>query len=79
MFPTEIRSTVVGTAIGTGRLGEIIGPIVLGFIIAGGTTLLAVTISFAIIAVILGIGAISEFILGPELNNQSLEVASADI
>jgi len=79
MFPTEIRSTAVGTAIGVGRLGGIIGPIVLGLIIAGGTTLFAVTLAFSITAVIMAVGAISEFIIGPELNNQSLEVASAEI
>lgn len=79
MFPTEIRSTAVGTAIGIGRLGGIIGPIILGLIIAGGTTLLAVSIAFILTAVIMAIGAISEFILGPELNNQSLEVASSEI
>lgn len=79
MFPTEIRSTAVGTAIGVGRLGGIIGPIILGIILAAGDTLTAVTIAFVITAVIMFIGAISEVILGPELNGKSLETASAEV
>ncbi len=78
MFPTEIRSTAVGTAIGIGRLGGIIGPIILGIILAAGDTLTAVTIAFVITAVIMFIGAIAEVILGPELNGKSLETASAE-
>ncbi|MEM0142906.1 MAG: MFS transporter, partial [Candidatus Parvarchaeum sp.] len=79
MFPTEIRSTAVGTAIGIGRLGGIIGPIVLGIILAAGDTLEAVTIAFVITAIIMFIGAIAEVILGPELNGKSLEEASAEM
>ena len=79
MFPTEVRSTAVGTAIGVGRLGGIIGPIVLGIILAAGDTLTAVTIAFVITAVIMFIGAIAEVILGPELNGKSLETASAEV
>ncbi len=79
MFPTEIRSTAVGTAIGIGRLGGIIGPIILGIILAAGDTLTAVTIAFIITAAIMFIGAIAEVILGPELNGKSLEKASAEI
>ncbi|MEM3504229.1 MAG: MFS transporter [Nitrososphaeria archaeon] len=79
MFPTEIRSTAVGTAIGIGRLGGIIGPIVLGIILAAGETLEAITIAFVITAIIMFIGAIAEVILGPELTGKSLEEASAEI
>jgi len=79
MFPTEVRATANGTAIGIGRLGGIIGPIVLGAIIAGGTTIEAVTIVFVLTAVIMFIGAIAEVILGPELANKGLEVASAEL
>ncbi len=78
MFPTEVRSTAVGTAIGVGRLGGIIGPIVLGAILASGETLHAVTIAFVITAIILFIGALAEVILGPELTDQSLEKASGE-
>ncbi len=79
MFPTEVRSTAVGTAIGVGRLGGIIGPIVLGIILAAGDTLTAVTIAFVITAAIMFVGAIAEVLLGPELNGQSLEKASAEV
>ena len=56
----------------------IIGPIILGIILAAGDTLSAVTIAFVITAAIMFIGAIAEVILGPELNGKSLETASAE-
>ncbi len=51
----------------------------LGIILAAGDTLAAVTIAFVITAVIMFIGALAEIILGPELNGQSLEKASAEV
>jgi benzoate transport len=36
LYPTAIRSTGVGWAIGLGRLGAVVGPAVAGFTIAGG-------------------------------------------
>jgi MFS family permease len=48
MYPTQIRSTGVGWAIGMGRVGGIIGPIVGGLLIAIG---LNMTESFWVFAV----------------------------
>ena len=48
MYPTEIRSTGLGWAIGIGRLGGIIGPILGGFLVSMG---LGMTGAFAVFAI----------------------------
>ena len=55
LYPTEIRSTGVGWAIGAGRSGAIIGPIVGGMLIAAGLTMSSNFIIFAIPMVVAGI------------------------
>lgn len=47
-YPTKIRSTGVGWAIGLGRLGAVAGPAVAGYLIAGGLDMSANFIIFAI-------------------------------
>lgn len=36
VYPTEIRSTGIGWAIGLGRLGAVAGPAIAGYLIAAG-------------------------------------------
>ncbi len=73
MFPTRARSSGVGTAIGFGRLGEIIGPFVLLALIPYGLFYV-----FVATGIVLIIGGLAEIVLGPELRRESLEKASRD-
>lgn len=77
MFPTEARSSGLGTAIGFGRLGGIIGSPLLVLMLpktAGTFNLLPI---FALTGIVLLVGAFAEIILGPEMKKQSLEDASS--
>lgn len=47
-YPTEMRSTGVGWAIGLGRLGAVLGPAVAGYLIAGGVGMSENFLIFAI-------------------------------
>ena len=47
-YPTKIRGTGVGSAIGVGRLGAVIGPLVAGYLIASGMQLSWLFLLFAI-------------------------------
>lgn len=55
VYPTEIRSTGIGWAIGLGRSGAVIGPAVAGFLIAAGFSMSANFFFFAIPMVISGL------------------------
>lgn len=55
IYTTEIRSTGIGWAIGFGRLGAILGPLIGGFIINSGASLYVNFILFAIPVAIAGI------------------------
>jgi putative MFS transporter len=70
MFPTEARGTGLGTAIGFGRIGGIVGPFVLLFLLP------SLYLVFAVTGIVLLIGFIAEAILGPELKGKSLELSS---
>jgi MFS family permease len=48
IYPTEIRATGVGGAVGVGRIGAIIGPIVGGVLIGAGFSMAENFIIFAI-------------------------------
>jgi MFS family permease len=48
VYPTEIRSTGIGWAIGLGRSGAVLGPLVAGYLIAAGFDMSANFIIFAI-------------------------------
>ena len=39
IYPTEIRTTGIGWAIGAGRLGAIFGPIVAGLVLGAGVSI----------------------------------------
>ncbi len=73
MFPTRARGSGVGTAIGFGRLGGIIGPFVLLALLP-----LGLFYVFVVTGIVLIVGGVSEIILGPELKRESLEEASGD-
>jgi MFS transporter, AAHS family, 4-hydroxybenzoate transporter len=55
MYPTEFRTTGVGWAIGSGRLGGIVGPMLGGILIELGLTMTANFLVFAIPAAIAGV------------------------
>ena len=73
MFPTRARGSGVGTAIGFGRLGGIIGPFVLLALLP-----LGLVYVFVVTGIVLIIGGLAEAVLGPELKRESLEKASND-
>lgn len=58
IYPTEIRTTGIGWAIGAGRLGAIVGPLLGGMLIGAGLSMAFNFILFAIPAIIAGITAI---------------------
>ena len=55
IYPTELRTTGIGWAIGFGRLGAIIGPVVGGIMIGSGLSMQLNFIIFAIPVMIAGI------------------------
>jgi len=55
LYPTEIRTTGIGWAIGAGRLGAIFGPIVAGIVLGAGVS---ISWTFAIYAIPMILGAI---------------------
>jgi len=55
MYPTQIRSTGVGWAIGMGRVGGIIGPIIGGLLIAIGLNMTESFLVFAAPTLLAGI------------------------
>lgn len=59
IYPTEIRTTGVGWAIGAGRLGAVIGPVIAGYLVGAGLSITTNFIIFAIPCIIAGWAAIS--------------------
>ena len=55
LYPTEIRTTGIGWAIGAGRLGAILGPIVAGLVLGAG---LSIGWTFALFAIPMMIAAV---------------------
>ena len=55
LYPTHVRATGVGWAVGAGRIGAVAGPIVGGLLIGMGWTLSANFIAFAIPALLAGL------------------------
>ena len=66
IYPTEIRGTGIGWAIGFGRLGAILGPFIGGLLISSGAPLLFNFISFAIPVAVAGF--ITLFIKSPNVS-----------
>ncbi|MES2797862.1 MAG: MFS transporter [Bacteroidota bacterium] len=55
MYPTEFRTTGVGYAMGAGRVGGIVGPLLGGFLIGAGLSMSANFMVFAVPAALAGI------------------------
>ncbi len=65
MYPTEMRTTGIGWAIGAGRLGAIVGPMMGGILIGAG---LSVTLNFVIFAIpAIAAGIATVLIKSPEV------------
>ncbi|MBL7816828.1 MAG: MFS transporter [Saprospiraceae bacterium] len=58
MYPTEIRSTGVGFAMSSGRLGGIVGPLLGGFLIGAGLSMTGNFIIFAIPTLLAGVATL---------------------
>jgi len=58
IYPAEFRTTGVGWAIGAGRFGAIIGPIVAGYLIGAGFSMTTNFIIFAIPTIVAGLAAL---------------------
>lgn len=58
MYPTEIRATGVGWAVGAGRIGAIVGPLLGGFLIGAGLSMASNFMIFAIPTIIAGLATI---------------------
>ena len=58
-YPTSVRSTGIGWAIGLGRFGAVVGPIVAGYLIAAGIDMAA---NYYIFAVPMAIGGILAYL-----------------
>lgn len=59
LYPTEIRSTGVGWALGVGRIGSIIGPVAGGMLLGFGWTAQSVVLTAAIPALLAGMAVIA--------------------
>jgi MFS transporter, putative metabolite:H+ symporter len=68
-YPTAIRSTGAGMAASFGRIGGILGPLLVGYLVAQKT---AITTIFAIFCVAIFIGAFAVLVLGKETKQQEL-------
>lgn len=55
LYPTEIRATGVGWAIGAGRVGAIVGPALVGLLIGAGVSVATNFVIFAIPTIIAGL------------------------
>ena len=58
LYPPEIRTTGVGWAIGAGRLGAVLGPILAGFLVGAGFSLTTNFIVFAVPCLLAGIAVV---------------------
>jgi putative MFS transporter len=73
LFPTSARSTGAGVASAAGRVGAIIGPIVIGYVVAD----IGQTAVFTLGALSFGIAAVIILVLGVETRGKLLEEISA--
>lgn len=74
LYPTRARATGIGMASSFGRVAAIVAPLgVGGMLVAGGGSLFPI---FAVFGLILGLGAASVAVLGPETRGETLEALS---
>ena len=59
LYPTEIRSTGVGWALGVGRIGSIIGPVAGGVLLGFGWTAQSVVLTAAVPALLAGLAVLA--------------------
>ena len=67
-YPTAIRSTGVGWALGIGRLGSILGPVFGGMMLSRGWTLHAILLTGSLPALAASVALIASFFSGPQVN-----------
>ncbi|WP_066639725.1 MFS transporter [Desulfolucanica intricata] len=68
-YPTKVRATGVGMAAFIGRVGGVLGPLLLGYLVAAEMTF---TVIFSIFCIVTLIGAFTVLILGKETRGQEL-------
>lgn len=73
VFATRFRATGCGTASTFGRIGAVVGPLLMPTVLAAWGNGAA----FAVAAVFMAIGAVTVAVLGPETRNKKLEEVSA--
>ncbi|MQA05202.1 MAG: MFS transporter [Streptosporangiales bacterium] len=73
IFATRFRATGCGTASTFGRIGAVVGPLIMPTVLAAWGNGAA----FAVAAVFMAIGAVTVAVLGPETRNKKLEEVSA--
>ena len=73
LYPTGVRATGVGAAVGFGRAGAIVAPAIIGVALAragfGGV--------FAVITAVLAVGALAVIAFGPSTTGRTLEAIAA--
>ncbi len=69
-YPTTIRGTGAGMAAAAGRVGGVLGPLLIGYFVAAGT---ALSVIFTIFTIAILIGAIVVLIWGKETKNTVLQ------
>ncbi|MFJ5622334.1 MFS transporter [Peribacillus loiseleuriae] len=69
-YPTTIRGTGAGMAAAAGRVGGVLGPLLIGYLVAGGTPL---SMIFTIFTIAILIGAIVVLFWGKETKNTVLQ------
>ncbi|WP_424767678.1 MFS transporter [Paenibacillus sp. sgz302251] len=75
LYPTEVRSTGVGLAASFGRIGGVIGPYLVGMLVARET---AITTIFMIFFVAIVIGALTLLFLGKETKGTDPDAAVSE-
>ncbi|MFT8871856.1 MAG: MFS transporter [Sporolactobacillus sp.] len=68
-YPVIVRGTGTGMAAGFGRIGGILGPLLVGYLLAGHTS---IQIIFAIFCLAIVIGVLAVLLLGTETKNQPI-------
>lgn len=59
LYPVEVRTTGIGWAIGAGRFGAIVGPVIAGYLVGAGFSLITNFIIFAVPCIIAGVAAMA--------------------
>jgi putative MFS transporter len=73
LYPTEARSTGVGTSAAFGRIGGILAPMVVGGMLSGADGAKNIPTVFLMFTVVLIIVALDMLILGDETKQKALE------